>query len=82
MVDKAFKALGVAILGVLNIAFAALIGGTLVYWLWPVVMPELFPDIHILTWGQAVCLSWLANILIKPMSISNVSRKPKKGGRK
>jgi hypothetical protein len=54
------------------ITVAALIGGTIVFWLWPVAIPALFPRVvqegwlaTRLTWWQAVTAVWILGILIK-----------------
>jgi len=55
-----------------TIGLFAVLGGTIVYWIWPVVVPVVFPGLVTsgviaakLTWGVAVCLTWLTAILIK-----------------
>jgi hypothetical protein len=54
------------------VALLALIGGTIVYWVWPTAIPAAFPGLIAsgaiaskLSWWQAVCLTWLFGILIK-----------------
>ena len=57
------------------ISIAAFIGGTLVYWMWPVAIPALFPRVvsggwlaaH-LTWWQSVLAVWILGLLIKSSS--------------
>jgi hypothetical protein len=60
------------------IAFAALIGGTIVYLIWPVCVPVALPGLVTagtiagsLTWWQSVCLTWLCAILIKSSHVTN-----------
>jgi hypothetical protein len=69
----------VVVFGVLSlITIIALLGGTVVYLIWPVAV-QAFPALvnhdilaENLSWGQAVCLVWLFAILIKsPSSTSN-----------
>jgi len=70
------QAIVVVVGGVLLVLAAtvlmALFGGTLVFWLWPVVMVPVFhmPE---LTWVQAVALTWICGILIKA-SQSNTNK--------
>lgn len=44
--------------------FYALFSGTILYFIWPVVMVDVF-HFPALTWFQAVCLTWICGILIK-----------------
>lgn len=46
------------------IPLLALLGGTVLYWVWPVAMVDVF-HLPPLTWWQAVCLTWVCSILIK-----------------
>jgi len=64
-----------------TIAFFALLGGTLVWLLWPVAVPVVFPGLVAagtisgkLTWWVAVCLTWLCSLLIKSSTTVNNSR--------
>lgn len=63
------------------VAFIALIGGTIVFWIWPVAIPAVFPGLVTagtiagkLTWWQAVCFTWLCGILIKSTQTNNNSK--------
>ena len=54
------------------VAFIAIFGGTIVYFIWPVAIPAAFPGLVAagvlaakLTWGQAITLTWLFSILLK-----------------
>jgi len=49
------------------LAFAALFGGTLLWFLWPVVMVPVF-HAPALTWAQSVALVYIFAILLKPSS--------------
>lgn len=42
----------------------SLLNGTILYYVWPVTMVEVF-HFPPLTWWQAVCLSWVAGILVR-----------------
>ena len=60
------------------VAFIALIGGTIVFWIWPVAIPVAFPGLVTsgviaakLSWWSAVCLTWLFGILIKSTQTNN-----------
>lgn len=54
--------------GVIVIAFflfvASVFGGTVVYFLWPMVAPAF--NLPALSWGQCVALTWICSILLKP----------------
>ena len=76
--DKFLTAIGVAVLAILLVGVLALIGGTLVFWLWPVAIPAAFPGLVAsgalaskLLWWQAVCLAWIFGILIKSTQTNN-----------
>jgi hypothetical protein len=59
------------------VLLVAVFGGVLVWWLWPIVIPAVFPgaaasglvvkDLSLVT---AIALSWLAGILFKSSSVS------------
>ena len=58
-----------------TVALFAVLGGTIVWLIWPVVVPAVFPGIvesgslaGELSWWVSVCLTWLASILIKSSS--------------
>jgi hypothetical protein len=70
------------IIAVAIVTFGALIGGTIVYWLWPVAIPAILPGVvkagwvaARLTWWQAVTTVWILGLLIK----SSTSASEKKG---
>ena len=70
--DKLFIGLGMAVVAILLITFAAFIGGTIVWFIWPIVVPVVFPGIVAsgtvaanLSWWTSVCLTWLCSILLK-----------------
>lgn len=63
----------------LAIAIVAFFGGTIVYWIWPHVIPHIFPGLVAtgmivgkIAWWKAVLLAWLAGILFK--STGNTSK--------
>lgn len=66
-------------LGVMAIVgIVAVFGGTIVWLIWPVAIPAAFPGLVTagtlaakLSWGQAVCLTWLFGILIKSTQTNN-----------
>jgi hypothetical protein len=64
----------ITVLGVLLLAvLVALLGGTIVWLIWPVVIPGVFPGLvgslnPQITWWQSVCLVWLFTILFKSVS--------------
>ncbi len=52
-------------LGVVGlIALGSFLSGTILYFVWPVAMVEVF-HLPALTWWQAVCLTWVCRTLIK-----------------
>jgi len=66
--DKIILVLGVAVF----IAFIALVGGTILYWIWPIAIPATFPGAVAsgiiagkLSWWCSVTLVWIFSILIK-----------------
>lgn len=69
--DKFIEAIGITFLAIFLVAFAALLSGTVVYFIWPVAV-KAFPGLveagYIaakIPWWVAVCLAWLVSILIK-----------------
>jgi len=80
MVVKLIKSLIILLGSALTVAFFAVFSGTIVWLIWPVVVPAVFPGLIAagtiaakLTWWVAVCLTWLASILIKS-SCSNKNK--------
>lgn len=66
-----FISLGV----MLAVALIAVFGGTIVYLIWPVAIPHVFPGlvesgviVGKIAWWPAVCLTWIFGILIKSTS--------------
>jgi hypothetical protein len=60
------------------VAISAVITGTLVFWLWPVAIPAIFPTLVAsgalamkITWWQSVCVSWIFALLLKGSSSSS-----------
>jgi hypothetical protein len=68
------QAIGLVVFGVIMVLVAvtlmALLGGTIVYFCWPVVMVPVF-HLPPLTWLQAVCLAWICGVLIKSSQTNN-----------
>lgn len=66
-------------LGVMAIvAIIAVLGGTIVYWMWPVAIPAVFPGLvesgviaGKIAWWPAVCFTWICGILIKSTQTNN-----------
>lgn len=63
--------------GIATVAFFAVLGGTIVWLIWPVVVPAVLPGLVAagtiaakLTWWVSVCLTWLCALLIKTASTS------------
>ncbi|HOH61202.1 MAG TPA: hypothetical protein PK698_01785 [Bacilli bacterium] len=60
------------------VGIIAVLGGTIVWLIWPVAVPAAFPGLVAsgviaakLTWGQSVCLTWLFGLLIKSTQTNN-----------
>ena len=67
-----FEIIGYAVATVVMIGFFALLGGTIIYWFWPHVIPVVFPGavaagtiVVKLAWGKAVLFTWMCGILFK-----------------
>jgi len=80
--DDVLTVVGAVIVGILIVALAALLGGTIVYWIWPHVIPVVFPTAVAsgalagsLLWWKAVLLTWLCGILFKGSSSTSSSSK-------
>lgn len=70
--DKLITAIGGIVLIAALISIFAVLGGTIVWLIWPVAIPATFPKIvemnYIaaqISWWQAVCLCWICGLLIK-----------------
>jgi hypothetical protein len=70
--DKFTSAIVGIVLTAAFISFFAVLGGTIVWLIWPVAIPAAFPKIvemnYIaaqISWWQAVCLCWICGLLIK-----------------
>ena len=62
---------------ILIVALAAVLGGTILYWIWPIAIPASFPALveqgyfaYELLWWQAVTLVWSFGILFKSTNIN------------
>ena len=58
------------------IALLAVLGGTILFWIWePAVAPFIEQSVAwlpaVLTWKQAVLLTWVFGILIKSSQVNN-----------
>ncbi len=79
--DKLLIGLGAALLGLVVIAVAAFLGGTIVFWIWPAVIPVVFPAAVAsgalagsLLWWKAVLFTWLCGILFKGSGSTNTAK--------
>jgi hypothetical protein len=66
------KALVISFIVFISVALMSLISGTIVWLIWPVAIPSVFPDLVSkniisgeLSWWSSVCLSWLMGILFR-----------------
>lgn len=80
--DNFFAGLLIGIGAVALVALLAVIGGTFVFWIWPVAIPAAFPGLVAtgtiagkLGWWQAVCLTWIFGILIKSTQTNSNNNK-------
>lgn len=78
--DNFFTGLGMAVVAILLLTLAAFIGGTIVWLIWPVVIPAVFPGAVAagavsaeLSWWTSVCLTWLCSLLIKSSTTTTKS---------
>jgi hypothetical protein len=70
--DNFLKALLIGLGVMVLVALLALVGGTVVYWIWPIAIPAAFPGLVAsgalagkLGWWPAVGLTWIFGTLIK-----------------
>ena len=75
--EAIFKGLAVGIGAIVLVALLSVVGGTIVYWIWPTAM-EALPGLvengtlpPELRWWAAVCVTWLFGILIKATQTNN-----------
>lgn len=76
--SKFIEGLLIGLGAVLLIGAVALFGGTIVFFIWPVAIPAVFPGLVAsgviaakITWWSAVCFTWLCGILIKSTQTNN-----------
>jgi len=76
--EKFLTGLLVALGIMVVVAIVAILGGTIVYWIWPVAIPTVFPGLVTsgvlagkIAWWPAVCLTWIFGILIKSTQTNN-----------
>ena len=79
--EKFITGLSAGIVAVVLIGFLAVVSGTIVWLIWPVAVPAVFPAAVAssaiagkLSWWASVCLSWLTGILIKSSNNTTVSK--------
>jgi hypothetical protein len=72
----------IGLVAVLLIGAIAVIGGTVVFIIWPMAIPAVFPGLVAsgvlaakIAWWPAVCLTWLCGILIKSTQTNNNNNK-------
>ena len=70
--EKFITGLSVGIVAVVLVGLLAVASGTIVWLIWPVAVPAVFPAAVAsgaiagkLSWWASVCLSWLTGLLIK-----------------
>ena len=80
--EKFFTGVGIAVIATILIAFAALLSGTILWLLWPIVIPAVLPLLvksgqlpAELGWWVSVCLVWFFSILVKSTAKTEVNNK-------
>lgn len=70
--ENLIRIIGIIVLALILIAIGALLGGTIVWLIWPIAIPAVFPGLVAagtiaakITWWQSVCFVWLCGLLIK-----------------
>ena len=70
--NKILETIGAAVAAILVVGLCSVLGGTVLFLIWPVAVPAAFPGLVAsgalaarLSWCGSVCLSWVAHILIK-----------------
>jgi hypothetical protein len=70
--QKLFTVVGAFVVGAVLAFIGAVLGGTILWLIWPVTIPAVFPGIVAsgvlaakLTWWQAVFFVWVCALLIK-----------------
>ena len=78
MIKHILKMVGIGIGAILVIALLSVVGGTIIYWIWPIAVPVAFPGLVTsgviaaeLSWWAAVCLTWIFGILIRSTNTNN-----------
>ena len=76
--DSILKSIGAVFLIVVMVGFGALLSGTILWFIWPIAIPIVFPGVvasgmvsAIIPWWSAVCLTWIFGILIKSTQTNN-----------
>lgn len=76
--EKIVTGMALGIGGIILVGALALVGGTLVWLLWPVAVPAAFPGLVAsgvlagkVGWWASVCLTWLCGLLIKGSTTVN-----------
>jgi len=72
MIEAIVKLLGAMVILFIVVVIGAVITGTIVMWLWNMIIPDLF-HLPALSWGQAYVLTVLCSILFKS-SLASTSK--------
>lgn len=79
---KLFEGCLIGLVAIIVVGVIAVFGGTIVWLIWPTAVQGAFPGLvesgaiaGNLSWGQAVCLTWLFGLLIKATFTNNHSNK-------
>jgi hypothetical protein len=80
--EDAVKVIGGVVLTLLVVLVAAVFGGTIVFWLWPHVVPDVLVGAVAngsipasILWKDAVMFTWLCGLLFKGGSSYNTKSK-------
>jgi hypothetical protein len=76
--SKFIEGLLIGLGAVLLIGAVALLSGTIIFLIWPVAIPAVFPGLVTsgviaakIAWWPAVCFTWICGILIKSSQTNN-----------
>lgn len=75
-IKKVYVLLGIFLMFLVLVFFTAVVGGTVLYWIWPHVMVEVF-GLPSLTWWQAVLLTWVGGCLFNRFPEVKIEKKLK-----
>ena len=79
--DKLVQGVLLGIMAAVIVFIGAVLSGTILYFIWPVAVPVVFPGLVAsgvlagkLSWFTSVCLTWIFGILIKSSTSQTVNK--------